>query len=127
MARVVRTRDRSAVLRGLRLVYDASSRIAAARAFGRWTAVYPQAVQRVDKDLDLLLAVYTLPPEHRKMFRTRNGIEPRFRDVRRRTDAIGTFVDDASMERLLFSLSGYFKRKHAHKVCRKFGQSRKVA
>jgi hypothetical protein len=61
------------------------------------------------------------------MFRTSNGIEPRCRDGRRRTDAIGTFVDDASMERLLFGLIPYFKRKYSQKVCREFGQSRKVA
>jgi transposase-like protein len=39
----------------------------------------------MEKDLDLLLAVYALPPEHRKMMRTSNGIERRFREVRRRT------------------------------------------
>lgn len=131
VASVVRVRDRSAVLRGLRPVYDAPSRPAALKAYGRWVGrwrdIYPKAVERVEKDLDLLLAVYALPPEHRRMMRTSNGIERRFREVRRRTDAIGTFMDDASIERLVFGLISYFNRKYAHHVCREFRQLQKVA
>ncbi len=61
------------------------------------------------------------------MFRTSNGIEPRFREVRRRTDAIGAFVDDASMARSVFGLIRYFNRKYGPQACREFRQSKKVA
>lgn len=127
----LKKKDQSKVLSGLRDVYDAPSRPAALKAFGRWAkrweAPYPKAVACVEKDLDLLLAVYTLPEEHRKMMRTSNGIERRFREVRRRTDTIGIFVDDASIERIVYGLVRYFNDKFAQQVCREFRQIRKAA
>jgi putative transposase len=131
VAGLLRRTDQSRVLSGLREVYDAPSGAAALKAYGRWTRrwqdLYPKAVACVEKDLDLLLAVYALPPEHRQMMRTSNGIERRFREVRRRTDSIGIFVDDASIERLVYGLISYFNSKYAQKVCREFRQARKAA
>lgn len=124
-------RDQSKVLAGLRDVYDAPSDAAAMKAYTRWAqrwqTRYPKAVICVHKDLDLLLAVYALPPEHRRMMRTSNGLERRFREVRRRTDAIGIFMHDASIERIVFGLISYYNDKYAQKICREFRQARKAA
>lgn len=131
VAGYLKKQDQSQVLAGLRDVYDAASRSAALKALARWgkrwEAQYPKAVRCVAKDLDLLLAVYTLPQAHRKMMRTSNGIERRFREVRRRTDTIGIFVDDASIERIVYGLVRYFNDKSAQQVCREFRQIGKAA
>ena len=73
------------------------------------------------------LHLATGPLEHWKIFRTSNGIEPRFREMRRRTDAIGAFVGDARMAQSVFGLIRYFNRKYGPQVCREFRQSKKVA
>lgn len=131
VAACLRQRDQSKVLSGLRPVYDAPSRQAAQKAYAawrrRWQDPYPKAVACVHKDLDLLLAVYALPVEHRRMVRTSNGLERRFREVRRRTDSIGIFVDDASIERIIFGLVRYFNDKYATLICREFRQLQKAA
>ena len=127
----LKRKDRAAVLGGLRAVYAAESRAAAEKAYARWAdrwrGLYPKAVACVAKDLELLLAVFALLPEHRKMMRTTNGIERRFREVRRRTRSIGTFVDDASIERIIFGLVSYFNAKDQHQVCRAFRQPTQAA
>ena len=124
VAAKVKRQDRQKVLTGLREVYAAASRaaaLAACRSWAkRWRDVYPKAVRCVDKDLDLLLAVFALPEGHRKMMRTTNGIERRFREVRRKTRLIGTFVDDASIERIVFGLVRYFNDRDAGRVCPAF-------
>ena len=127
----LKRKDQARVLGQLRPVYAAESRTAALKAYTRWAdrwrSQYPKAVACVDKDLELLLAVFALPPEHRKMMRTTNGIERRFRELRRRTRSIGTFVDDASIERIVFGLMSYFNAKDQHQVCRAFRQIKKAA
>jgi putative transposase len=131
VAQRVRRRDRQAVLHGLRAVYSAPTRRAALAAYTawgrRWQARYPEAVRCVERDLAELLAVFDLPPEHRRMVRTTNPIERTFREVRRRTRSIGTFVNDASIERIVFGLVAYFNRKYAARVCPAFRKKRQVA
>lgn len=131
VAKNVKVKDRSVCLSGLRGVYDATDRTAAMKAFKKWKARwiegYPKAVACVDKDIDRLLAFYATPRPHWKMVRTTNAIERCFREVRRRTDSIGTFLDDASISRVIFALFDYLNRKRAGKVCREFKQSAKRA
>ena len=120
----VRKAERGACLRGLRAVYDASCRKKAEGAYrtwaGRWRRVYPDAVRCVEKDLDRLLAFYGVPQAHWKMVRTTNGIERCFREVRRRTNSVGTFLNDGSISRLVYALFEYMNRKRAGKVCKEF-------
>jgi transposase-like protein len=131
VAGLLKRTDQAKVLAGLRKVYGAPSRAAAEKALEvwarQWRKVYPKAVACLEKDRQLLLAVFALPLEHRKMMRTSNGIERRFREVRRRTDTIGIFVDDASIERIVFGLVRYCNDKYARQVCREFRQTRIAA
>ena len=71
--------------------------------------------------------MFDLPAEHRRMVRTTNPIERMFREARRRTRSIGTFVNDASIERIVFGLVAYFNRKYAARVCPAFRTKRHVA
>jgi transposase-like protein len=127
----VRQRDRQAVLEGLRDVYAADTRRAAVRAYlawgRRWKERYAAAVECVDRDLEQLLAIFDLPAEHRRLVRTTNPIERCFREVRRRTRSIGTFVNDASIERIVYGLVAYMNRRYAARTCPAFRKKRQVA
>jgi putative transposase len=127
----VKRRDRTRVVMGLRKVYAAPTRRAAVRAYQawarQWLGPYEAAVRCVDRDLEELLAVYDLPVDHRRMMRTTNGIERCFREVRRRTRSIGTFVNDASIERIIYGLVAYHNAKYATRVCSAFRKVRHVA
>jgi putative transposase len=131
VAHRVRRRDQKAVLAGLRAVYSAPMRRAALAAYTawgrRWQERYPEAVRCVERDLAELLAMFDVPPEHRRMVRTTNPIERTFREVRRRTRSIGTFVNDASIERIVFGLVAYFNRKYVTRLCSAFRKRRQVA
>jgi putative transposase len=131
VAKHVKVKDRFACLRGLRAVYDATDRAAAIKAYkawkSKWIAAYPKAVVCIEKDIDRLLAFYAMPRQHWKMVRTTNAIERCFREVRRRTDSIGTFLNDASISRVIFALFDYLNRKRAGKVCKEFKNSAKQA
>jgi putative transposase len=128
VAQRVKKKDRQKVLSGLRAVYAATSRRAALAAWEkwalRWKEQYESAVACVDRDLEHLLSIFRLPPEHRRMMRTTNPIERRFREVRRRTRSIGTFMDDASIERIVFGLISYFNDKYAQRRCPVFASLR---
>ena len=127
----VKKKDQEEVVAGLRKVYDAKHRRASEKAYRawkkRWQRKYPDAVKCVEKDIDRLLAFYATPKAHWKMVRTTNAIERCFREVRRRTRSIGTFLDDASISRIIYGLFEYMNRKRANVVCREFRKTKIAA
>lgn len=101
--------DRPAVKRTLNRISNAPDRTEArrrARTFvDRWERRYPAAVRCLWMDLDELLAFFVFDDEvWRKAARTTNGIERRFREVRRRTRPMGVMANKDSVERLLFAV-----------------------
>jgi len=120
----VRKRNQDACLKGLRKVYKARSRRAAERAYAswarRWKRTEEKAVRCVEKDLEVLLTFYDLPRPHWKMIRTTNAIERCFREVRRRTRTIGCFINNASIERIVYGLFRFMNGKRAGQICREF-------
>ena len=81
------------------------ARSAARRFANRWQASLPEAVTRLQSDLDDLLACWRYKSlNQRKRVRTTNAIERRFREVRRRTRPMGVFQDKTSMDRILFAV-----------------------
>lgn len=131
VAAKLRKKEQAEVLNGLRGVYGAATRRAAVRAYTAWARHwhdrYPAAVECVDRDLQELLAVFDVVAAHRRMVRTTNGIERCFREVRRRTRSIGTFVNDASIERIVYGLVAYHNAKYATRICREFRKLERVA
>ncbi len=104
--------DHNAVKRDLHKVMNAENLVAARTAAGRfarrWQELYPKAVACLRNDLDELLACFTFKdPTWRRMTRTTNAIERRFREVRRRTRPMGVFADRTSIERILFAVFTY--------------------
>ena len=118
-------------LKGLRKVYQAKGRSAAEQAYQawarQWAAREPTAVRCVEKDLESLLAFFEMPKRHWKMLRTTNAIERCFREVRRRTRSIGCFVNDASLERMIYGLFRFMNEKRAGQVCKEFKAQYKAA
>jgi putative transposase len=117
-------------LQGLRKVYQARNRATAQQAYEAWARQWagkePSAVRCVEKDLESLLAFFDRPPRHRKMLRTTNAIERCFREVRRRTRSIGCFVNDLSLERMIYGLFRFMNEKRAGKPCAEFAPGKKV-
>lgn len=120
----VRVGDRLACAQQLRTVCQASGPKQAEKRYRTWAEHwrkrYPDAVRCVDADLEALLAFFHMPSAHWKMVRTTNAIERCFREVRRRTHSIGCFMDDSSLERLVFALFSYLNKKRALGPCREF-------
>jgi len=120
----LRKSNREACLGGLRKVYGASSRAAAEQAYQAWAHAWverePEAVRCVERDLESLLAFFHLPKRHWKMLRTTNAIERCFREVRRRTRSIGCFVNDPSLERMIYGLFRFMNDRRAGHACAEF-------
>lgn len=112
----VKKKDLNEVKRDLQKIYRAkgekSARSGARRFADRWDKSYPEAVKCLKKDLDELLTFFKFKEEPvRKMVRTTNAIERRFREVRRRTRPMGVFSSRTSMERILFAVFSYENKK----------------
>jgi transposase-like protein len=105
----VREKDREAVKRKLRRIYDAKNIVEARKAARRFATAfekrYTKAVDCLRRDLDELLTFYIFDdPNWRRKTRTTNAIERRFREVRRRTRPMGVFSDKTSIERILYAV-----------------------
>ena len=98
--------ERRDCLRGLRSIYRARTRRAAVAAYWRWARTWrvrhPRLVRDLERDLDLLLAVFALPAPLRVHLRTTNLIERAFRELRRRLRPIGSLADRRSADRILY-------------------------
>jgi transposase-like protein len=123
----LRKPDRRACLSGLRKIYAASGYAQAEQAYLAWAREWKEkaasAVRSVEEDLESLLGFYAMPKAHWQMLRTTNAIERCFREVRRRTRSVGCFVNDASLERMIYGLFNFLNQKRAEKVCREFKRS----
>ena len=120
----LRKSQQTACLRGLRKVYTAVSRAQAEHAYAAWAQEWkdqePSAVRCVETDIESLLGFYSMPKAHWKMLRTTNAIERCFREVRRRTRSIGCFVNDESLERMIYGLFRFLNERRTGKVCKEF-------
>jgi transposase-like protein len=108
--------DREAVKRGLNRISNAADRSEArrrARAFvDRWQRRYAAAVRCLWMDIDELLSFFVFDDAAwRKATRTTNGIERRFREVRRRTRPMGVMANKDSIERILFAVFTHENQK----------------
>jgi len=105
----IREKDKPAIRKELRRIYQAPNRYkaceAALRFAIRWEDPYPAAVRCLMKDLDELLAFFAFEdPVWRRKVRTTIAIDRRFREVRRRTRPMGGFSDRTSIDRILFAV-----------------------
>jgi transposase-like protein len=92
----------------LKEIWMAPTQDVAERAFKRFVTIYgvkyPQAVEKLTKDEDALLAFYDFPAEHWKHIRTTNPIESTFATVRHRSSRTRNCVSRATFLGLAFKL-----------------------
>ena len=105
----VKRADQKALKTALHRISHAKNLITAQQAAQRfvqqWQKVYPKASACLLKDLPELLTFLRIQiPLHRKVLRTTNAIERRFKEVQRRTRPMGVFSDYTNIDRIMFSV-----------------------
>lgn len=108
----------------LQQIWMAPTRQAAHKAFDHFVAAYeakyPQAVERLIKDREALLAFYDFPAPHWKHLRTTNPIESMFATVRLRTvrtKGCGSRLATLTMVfKLALSAQGRWRRLNGHEL-----------
>jgi putative transposase len=108
-------------------IYQAPSRREAIWRFRRWrtqwTLEAPTAVLCLEKDLEELLTFFTQPAAHWKKIRTTNAIERQFREVRRRTNPMTCFTNEASADRILYAIFTDANARWAESLLKEFTQN----
>jgi len=112
------------VAQAAREIYLAPTRRAAIDKFkdlkARYGRLVPRAVAKIEHALDELLAFFGCEPGVRRAFRTTNGIERLFVELRRRQRPIGCLPDAAAARRLAFAVfDTYNARQHRLKPDKK--------
>ena len=123
----VRKRDYADVKSGAQKIYLAESKAKAQAAFRRfawqWRDAYPTMVKQLQKDLPELLAFFDFPRHLWRKLRTTNAIERIFVEVRRRTRPMVVFVNDQSVDRIVFSIFNRFNEQWRNRTLRLFTQA----
>jgi transposase-like protein len=101
----VRRRDREWVASLLREVTDSKgldeAREALFEAMEELEEKYPDVARMLDEEGEQMMAVYALPPGHRRRMRSTNMLERWFEELRRRTRVVRIFPNRASCIRLI--------------------------
>jgi len=92
---------------------EAMSRIAILQA--RWAALHPTPIRNFLRNIDLCLAYLTLPEHLWKRARTTNPLDRFFKEIRRRINPMGAFLDRSSASRILFALSDMYNKNQLTK------------
>jgi putative transposase len=126
VANRIRRKDQEDCLAGARLVYLANNKREAVKAFrdwrNKWSALYPEAINCLEKDLDELLSFMDCPAEHRIKVRTTNAIERSFREVRRRTRTMSCFTNCSSVDRIIYGVISHLNNSWKEKLLNEFTQ-----
>lgn len=123
----VRRRDWPVVKSTAQAIYLADDRAAAVQAFrtfqARWQQTYPVLVRKLEKDLPDLLSFFQLPKHLWRKLRTTNVIERCFVEVRRRTRPMVCFVNELSVERIIYAIFHRFNEQWKNRTLRLFTQA----
>jgi putative transposase len=100
---------RKAVVASLRAVFDAPDRPEAERrldiAVKKYRASAPKLAEWLEANVPEGLAVFALPPSHRRRLRTINMLERLNKELKRRTRVAGLFPNEASALRLVSAVA----------------------
>jgi transposase-like protein len=123
----VRRRDFAAVKNSAQAIYLAADRAAAVRAFrslqAHWQEAYPALVRKLEQDLPDLLSFFDMPQHLWRKLRTTNVIERCFVEVRRRTRPMVCFVNELSVERIIYAIFHRFNEQWKNRTLRLFTQA----
>jgi putative transposase len=108
---VCHNRNKRYVAASLRPIWAAANRREALRAVAafeaEWIVEEERAVRTLKRDLHECLTFLDCPVEDHKQIRTTNALERAFREVRRRTRPMGTYVTRDSAERIMFGVTDH--------------------
>lgn len=123
----VRRRDFPAVKNSAQAIYLAPDHAAAVQAFrtfqARWQEAYPAMVRKLEQDLPELLSFFQMPKHLWRKLRTTNVIERCFVEVRRRTRPMVCFVNESSVERIIYAIFHRFNEQWKNRTLRLFTQA----
>ena len=109
MAHVPRPGMRKEVAASLRAVFDAPDHAEAERQLDRAVKKYrgkaPKLAEWLEANVAEGLAVFALPPSHRRRLRTSNMLERLNQELKRRTRVAGLFPNEASALRLVSAVA----------------------
>lgn len=107
-AYVPRLEQRPQVGRDVRAIFNAPDRVEAerllAKAIETWREKAPKLAEWMEVNIPEGLAVFALPPAHRRRMRTTNLVERLNREIKRRTRVVSIFPNEASLLRLVSAL-----------------------
>jgi len=105
-------------------IYQAPCRSEAIRRYrawvNKWRSRASKAVACLERDIDAMLAFFSVPPAHRILVRTTNAIERQFREVRRRTNPMTCFANTKSADRILYAIFRYANQCWADSLLKSF-------
>lgn len=123
----VRRRDFPTVKNSAQAIYLAADRAAAVQAFrafqAHWQELYPAMVRKLEQDLPDLLSFFQFPQHLWRKLRTTNVIERCFVEVRRRTRPMVCFVNELSIERIIYAIFHRFNEQWKNRTLRLFTQA----
>ena len=106
-----RKHNKKPIAASLRPIWAATNRREAMRAVAafesQWIVEEERAVRTLKRDLYECLTFLDRPVEDHKQIRTTNALERAFREVRRRTRPMGTYVTRDSAERIMFGVTDH--------------------
>jgi putative transposase len=106
-----RKHNKGPVAKSLRPIWAATNRREAMRAVAafeaEWIVDEERAVRTLKRDLHECLTFLDCPVVDHKQIRTTNALERAFREVRRRTRPMGTYVTRDSAERIMFGVTDH--------------------
>jgi putative transposase len=109
MAFIPRPSMRKAVVAAVRAVFDAPDRPEAERlleiAVTKYRTAAPKLAEWLESNIPEGLAVFGLPPSHRRRLRTINMLERLDKELKRRTRVAGLFPNEASALRLVSAVA----------------------
>jgi len=97
------------ILKDAKVIWGSTSRAEAMRRIShfraKWSRTCPKAVKNFIRDIDFSLSYFHLDPAMWRRVRTNNPLDRFFREVKRRINPMGPFVDRPSASRILFAIA----------------------
>jgi putative transposase len=102
------------ILKDAKVIWQATSKAQAMRRIRRfrakWSKVCPRAVKNFMRDIDFCLSYFHLEPAMWSRIRTNNPLDRFFREIKRRINPMGPFVDRQSASRILFAIAEAYEQ-----------------
>lgn len=98
-------KDQKTLARELKALFKMAERDLCLQAAGeialRWETRCPKLTKQIEDQIEQCLAIMQFPATHRRRLHSTNMVERLMEEIKRRTNVVGIFPNDASCERLV--------------------------